>query len=80
MRIRAVVDNIEVGKALLLLDTEQTPLIWSQAKLPAEVREGDIVHIDVTVDKEETQRIKAENQRKLDELMRREWAGGEVDR
>ena len=72
MRIRAVVDNIEVGKALLLLDTEQTPLIWPQAKLPAEVREGDIVYIDVTVDKEETQRIKAENQRKLDELMRRE--------
>lgn len=71
MRIRAVVDQIEVGKALLLLDAESAQVIWPVVKLPAEVREGDIVYLDITVDKEETRRIREANQRELDELMRK---------
>lgn len=71
MRVRAVLDQMEVGKALLLLDAESAQVIWPVAKLPADVKEGDIIYIDITVDKEETKRIREENQRELDELMRK---------
>lgn len=71
MRIRAVVDQIEVGKALMLLGEEQTSLIWPVEQLPQEIKEGDIVYIEVQIDHEETEAIKAEAKRRIEELLKR---------
>lgn len=71
MRIRAVLDQVEVGKALLLLGEEETPLMWPVTHLPSGIKEGDIVYIDVNIDHEETERIKAENKKRLEALLKR---------
>lgn len=71
MRIRAVVDQIEVGKALMLLGEEQTALIWPVEQLPQEIKEGDIVYIEVKIDHEETESVKSEARRRIEELIKR---------
>lgn len=71
MRIRAVVDQIEVGKALMLLGEEQTALIWPVEQLPKEIKEGDIVYIEVKIDHEETESVKSEARRRIEELIKR---------
>lgn len=71
MRIRAVVDQIEVGKALLLLGEEQTALVWPVEQLPREIKEGDILYIEIQIDREETEAVKAEAKRRIEELVKR---------
>jgi hypothetical protein len=71
VRIRAVVDQIEVGKALILLGEEQTSLIWPVEQLPQEIKEGDVVYIEVKIDHEETEAVRSEAKRRIEELLKR---------
>ncbi|AZR72276.1 hypothetical protein BBF96_02000 [Anoxybacter fermentans] len=72
MRIRAVVDQIEAGKALLLISSnERGKIIWPVKHLPEEIKEGDIVYINIEIDHEETKKIKEKAQDRLARLLKR---------
>lgn len=71
MRIRAVVDVIEAGKVLLLLGAKEDQVFWPQNQLPAELREGDIVYLDVQIDHAETEAVREENRKRFEALLKR---------
>ncbi|MGL5514112.1 MAG: DUF3006 domain-containing protein [Sporomusa sp.] len=63
MRIKAVIDRFETGKAVLLVGEQEISVNWPRKLLP-EAQEGDILSIEISVDVEATQQAKAE----IDEL------------
>lgn len=63
MRIKAVIDRFETGKAVLLAGEQEISVNWPKKLLPA-AQEGDILSIEISVDVEATQQAKAE----IDEL------------
>ncbi len=71
MKIRAVVDQIEVGKALLLLSSDQRQVIWPVDYLPKEIKEGDIIYFDVNIDHEETRDKKEQARQRIAEMVKR---------
>lgn len=71
MRIRAVVDVIEAGKVLLMLGPNEDQVFWPQNQLPPELREGDIVYIDVQIDHAETEAVREENRKRYEALVKR---------
>jgi len=63
MRIKAVIDRFETGKAVLLAGEQEISVNWPRKLLP-KAQEGDILSIEISVDVEATQQAKAE----IDEL------------
>lgn len=54
--MKAIIDRIEEGVAVLLLQPhENETLYWPQKHLPAEAKEGSVLYITVEVHDEETQ-------------------------
>ncbi len=72
MQIRAVVDQINSGKALLLVSPdERHSIIWPVELLPKEVREADILYIDVNIDDKETEDLKTKARERIARLVKR---------
>ncbi|MBC6308460.1 DUF3006 domain-containing protein [Listeria sp. FSL L7-1582] len=74
MSQKAILDRIEDGKAVFLLEPDQQ--IWTvpQAKLPKNIREGSSVRIDgtrITLDAQTTAENKARIASKLEQLRRK---------
>lgn len=69
MRIKAVVDRLEEGKAVLLLGEEEVQIVWPCNFLPADVREGDIFDVAVTFDPQATQEARAAGEALLKEVL-----------
>jgi hypothetical protein len=63
MKIQAVIDRFESGKAVLLLGNEEIQAVWPRNCLPEGVNEGDHLQIDIQVNREATiaARVEAEN-------------------
>lgn len=68
MKVVAVVDRFEGNKAILLLGDEEIQVVWPRESLPAEVKEADILTIDLQIDTEATYAAKTEAERLLKEI------------
>ena len=75
MRLRAVVDQIEAGKAFLIVtkvnERERKKIIWPEEFLPEGTKERDIIYIDAQIDQQETEEILKENKERMDRLINR---------
>lgn len=70
--MRFVIDRFEGDIAVLVNDiTINIPRII----LPKEAKEGDVVVIEIRIDREETERLKREIKNKIDRLMEKEEKG-----
>jgi hypothetical protein len=75
MKVVAVVDRFEGNKAILLLGDEEIQVIWPRKGLPAEVKETDILTIDLQIDAEATCAAQTEAERLLKEIMAKNEKG-----
>ncbi len=71
MKVRAVVDQIESGKALLLIGPSQEQVFWALEHLPKEVKEGDILYMDINIAYEDTHDKKEAARQRIADLVRR---------
>lgn len=65
--MRAVIDRIEEGRALLLCGDEETPVALPRELLPSGAAEGDILTVSFQIDHQAT----AEQRKKIDRLLDR---------
>ena len=69
--LRAVIDRIEGGLAVLLVGDDEVQLDLSLNDLPAGVREGSILRVNFEEDRVETLDVREKMQRRIDRLRRR---------
>ncbi|CAN5729287.1 DUF3006 domain-containing protein [soil metagenome] len=72
MPLTATIDRFEGEIAVLLVEPEQTPVNVPRSDLPEEVKQGDVVRLEGSIDGEETERRRAEVQDKIERLKRRD--------
>jgi hypothetical protein len=75
MKVVAVIDRFEGNKAVLLLGDEEIQVIWPRKSLPVEVKEADILTIDLQIDIEATYEAKTEAERLLKEIVAKNEEG-----
>jgi hypothetical protein len=68
MRIQAVIDRLELDKAVILLGEEELQIVWPLIKLPKEVKAGHILAIDVVIDEAATKKAQDEAAALLKEI------------
>ncbi|AQY50669.1 hypothetical protein PWEIH_14279 [Listeria weihenstephanensis FSL R9-0317] len=71
---KAILDRVEDGKAVFLLEPDHKEWLLPQKQLPIHIHEGDSVLIEgttITLDKQTTAENKARIQAKLEQLRRR---------
>lgn len=71
MPIKATIDRFEEEVAVLLVGPEQTPVNVSRSDLPEGAFQGYVVRLEGYVDREETERRRAEIREKIERLKRR---------
>jgi len=72
MKIKAVIDRIEEGTAVLFIrPDEKDELHWPVNHLPDNAKEGDILNIIIEVDQEETERTKERVRSLIDKLKKK---------
>lgn len=71
MKVRAVLDRFEDGKAVLLIGDDEAAAAWPRACLPAGAREGDVLWLDISVDADATRVAKEEAEALLRQLLDR---------
>ncbi len=69
MRICAVVDRLENNKAVLLIADEEIEVIWPIEFLPVGVAEGDILSLEMGIDKEATSAARKEAEDLLQQVL-----------
>ncbi len=72
MPLTATIDRFEGEIAVLLVEPEQTPVNVPRSDLPEDVSQGDVVRLEGSIDREETERHRAEVQDKIERLKRRD--------
>ena len=71
MAITATIDRFEGEIAVLLVEPKQTPVNVPREELPEEARQGDVLHLEGSVDREETERRRAEVEERIERLKQR---------
>lgn len=71
MGITATIDRFEGEVAVLLVGPEQTPVNIPRSDLPEGAEQGDVLRLEVTIDREETERRRESIQEKIERLKRR---------
>jgi hypothetical protein len=71
MAITATIDRFEGDVAVLLVGDEGTVVNVNRSDLPTEVRQGDVLRLEATVDHEETERRRESVRGKIERLKRR---------
>ena len=76
MIIKLIIDRFE-GKYAILESQDRNPLILNFPRhlLPQEVKEGDVLNINIDIDQEETKRKKDKIQNLLNKLKERDKGG-----
>lgn len=69
MQIQAVIDRFEGNKAVLLVGDDEAQVAWPRHILPSEVKEGDVLQVDVQIDHEATKAAKAEAEDLLKQIL-----------
>ena len=75
MQIQAVIDRFEGNKAVLLLGDDEAQMVWARHTLPSDVKEGDILRIDVQVDRQATLAARAEAENLLKQIIEKNQEG-----
>ena len=75
MPITATIDRFEGEMAVLLVGPEQTPVNVPRSDLPEGASQGDVVRLEGYVDREETERRRAEIKEKIERLKRGDETG-----
>jgi hypothetical protein len=75
MAITATIDRFEGDVAVLLVGDKETVVNVHRSDLPPEVRQGDVLRLEVTIDREETERRRREVRGKIERLKRRSEGG-----
>lgn len=75
MAITATVDRFEGEIAVLIVEPEQTVVNVSREDLPEGVSQGDVLRLEGTVNREETERRRSYVQKKLRRLKARGGPG-----
>ncbi len=71
MAITATVDRFEGDLAVLLMGDRETVVNVHRSDLPPEVRQGDVLRLEVTIDREATEQRREEVRKKIERLKRR---------
>lgn len=71
MPITATIDRFEGELAVLIVEPEQTPVNVPRSDLPEDADLGDVLRLEATIDREDTQRRRAGIQGKLERLKSR---------
>ena len=71
MTIIATIDRFEGEIAVLLVGPEQTVVNIPRSDLPEDAGQGDVVHLEGYVDREERERRREEINEKIERLKRR---------
>lgn len=71
MPITATIDRFEGEIAVLIVGPEQTPVNVPRSDLPEDASQGDVVHLEGYVDREETERRRTGIEEKIERLKRR---------
>jgi hypothetical protein len=61
--------------AVLLVGDKETVVNVHRSNLPPEVRQGDVLRLEATIDREETERRREEVREKIERLKRRSEGG-----
>jgi len=69
MEIKAVIDRFEGNKAVLLVGNDEVQVLWPRLILPALAQEGDILRLDLAIDREATAKAKADAESLLQEIL-----------
>jgi len=69
MQIQAVVDRFEGKKAVLLVGDDEVQVVWPKHILPNDVQEGDILFMDLKIDREATAAAQAEAENLLKQIL-----------
>jgi len=75
MQIQAVIDRFEGNKAVLLVGDDEAQVVWPKRILPSEVKEGDILRIEVQIDSLATVAAKAEAENLLKQVVEKNDEG-----
>jgi len=75
MKVVAVIDRFEGNKAVLLLGDEEIQVIWPRKGLPVEVKEADILTINLQIDAEATYAAKTEAESLLKDIVEKNEKG-----
>ncbi len=71
MPITATIDRFEGEVAVLLVGEEQTPVNVPRSDLPDGAKQGDVLRLEATIDREETESRRESIQEKIERLKRR---------
>ncbi len=71
MAITATIDRFEEEMALLVVGEEQAVINVPRSYLPQGAGQGDVLRLEATLDREETNRRREDVRRKIERLKRR---------
>ena len=71
MAVTATIDRFEGEVAVLLVEPDGTPVNVPRTELPEEARQGDVLRLEGSVDREETERRRAEVEERIERLKQR---------
>ena len=71
MHIQAVIDRFEGNKAVLLIGDDEAQVVWPRHILSGEMKEGDVLRIDLQVDSQATAAAKAEAENLLQQIVKK---------
>jgi hypothetical protein len=71
MAITATIDRFEGDVAVLLVGNDETVVNVNRSDLPPELRQGDVLRLEATVNHEETERRRESVRGKIERLKRR---------
>jgi len=75
MQIQVVIDRFEGNKAVLLVGDDEAQVVWPRRILPEEVKEGDILCVDMQIDSEATTAAKTEAENLLKQIVKKNQEG-----
>jgi uncharacterized small protein (DUF1192 family) len=75
MPITATIDRFEGDIAVLVVEPEQTKANVPRSDLPQDAAQGDVVRLEGTVDREETEKRRSEIQEQIERLKQRSGQG-----
>ena len=75
MQMQAVIDRFEGDKAVLLVGSEEAQVVWPRQLLPGEVKEGDILQVNLQIDSEATKTAKLAADNLLKEILAKNQEG-----
>ncbi|MFH0840746.1 MAG: DUF3006 domain-containing protein [bacterium] len=69
MKMELTVDRME-GEKVILISSDKTNLVFPKDKLPAEIKEGDILYLTISPNPEAVEKTKESAKQLLNEILK----------